>query len=286
RESMGLERVVELLREQWADRRVLETGSAIRPSDAALVTGESLSFVTSLGVLFPEWPLVSVQWRIERLSESSGQDRFMLVYEERRILSPGEPELVAVRDERGRALVRRMVMIDGSAELAWQRFGRIEEDLDGRGDDGRDARGEGQDAPDSRAEDERSDGSGSGGGGGRTEAQRPGLGAGTRAGGAVARGGVGGGEMGAGSLIDEMDMHRPDRRTDLSDPDVQRWRAIEPGYAGRIPAIRLVGFVPPVIPASRTLRLDEQPADRRAPIDVNPEQQEAFACVLIVAGSP
>lgn len=263
-ERMRLHRVTELLREQWADRRTttpMEEGGR-----EYTVTDRSIAFVTAMPILFPEWPLVAVSYTIERSDNTIGGTRTALVYEERRLLDVTEPPPTNPRDEQGRPLIRRMVLIDGAQDLAWQRFGRLTERQQEQAAAGRST------APAEQAEELSP-----------TE-QREADRAARRAGTAVRS--RDSNIYGFQSPLAELDLHRPDRRTDLDDPELNRWRPIEPEFVGRLSAVRLVGLAPAVLPPPRTLRTDEPFDEQWLPPATQTQEQELFACVLIVMGSP
>lgn len=268
-ERMRLHRVTELLREQWADRRTttpMEEGGR-----EYTVTDRSIAFVTAMPILFPDWPLVAVSYTIERSDNTIGGTRTALVYEERRLTDVNAPPPTNPRDEQGRPLIRRMVLIDGAQDLAWQRFGRLTERQQ-------------QLARDQRAQDQQADGVSESTAEPTPAEQREAERAARRAGSDTPsrRMGLGGSE----SPLAELDLHRPDRQTDLDDPELNRWRPIEPEFVGRLSAVRLVGLVPGVLPPPRTLRMDEPFDEQWLPAATQTQEQELFACVLIVMGSP
>jgi prepilin-type N-terminal cleavage/methylation domain-containing protein len=277
-ERMRLHRVAELLREQWADRRL--TRSMMAGGREYQLGEHSLTFVTAVPVLFPDWPLVAVTYSVERSSTSGGQPRYALVYQEQRITDTTSMPVPVERDERGRLLIKRVVLIDGATELAWQRFGR----LDSKGEetppdplaDALSPTGRGEQAEDS----DRRPTAGS------ASSRRDREGAASRTAAQLARDAGWRAQRSTGSVLDELDLHRPGRRTDLDDPEVQRWRPVEPDHRGRLSAVRLVGLAPAVLPPSRPLRFDEKFDERPVPSIPAERPQEFFACVLIVMGSP
>jgi len=88
---LRLPRVVELLRTQWADRRA--TIGNGRASDSVQVFPNEVAFTTATPILFPDWPLVTAVWRVERDGEASNaaSERFLLRYEEHPVTSFDEP---------------------------------------------------------------------------------------------------------------------------------------------------------------------------------------------------
>lgn len=273
-ERMRLQRVTDLLREQWADRRM--TRSMMAGGREYQIDDRTVSFVTTIPILFPDWPLVAVSYTIERSQAAGSSTRHALVYQERRITDVTAPPPPDDRDEQGRLLIRRMVLIDGASELAWQRFGR---------GDKADAAQTSDQADESSDETQRSGLPGS-------ASQRSAADAGRASDRSGGRRSLSGGSSESSSVyatdsvLRELDLHRPDRRTDLDDPDLDRWRPINPKFRGRVNAVRLVGQVPPVLPLPRVLRTDERFDEQWMEIGRATGEQELFACVLIVMGSP
>ena len=191
---MRLQRVGEAMRAQWADRRTAvdldEEGRKVA------ATASSLRFLTATGMLFPEWPLVVAEYRIEADTQhfSSGGVLWRLVYEETRLSGMEEiPGAYAV-DVRGRPMREAMVLLEACPELWWERFGR--------GTDADGIRGAGRRGTE---------------GGGRA----------VDGGGSDAPEDARGAESGARGAGEEERAYR--------------WRPLEEGFEGFVPAVRLVG---------------------------------------------
>lgn len=127
RETLRLERVTRMLREQWNGRRALaleDDGDA--GGDGVRVNAGGVSFTTSRAVLFPSWGLVRVRYVIER-DPAGGVDgtAYRLVYEEMRVLDASAPGAVGVdgTDPRGRPVGAREVLLDGLTALRMERWG-------------------------------------------------------------------------------------------------------------------------------------------------------------------
>ncbi len=124
RTLMRLQRVGEALRAQWADRR---SSVSLDESGSTVAMGpDELTFVTATPILFPEWPLVAVTYRVEADTgtvDRRGLNR-RLVYEETRISGMQElPDRHAL-DAQGHRLRDSMILLDACTELRWERFGR------------------------------------------------------------------------------------------------------------------------------------------------------------------
>ncbi len=124
---LRLQRLTELMRVQWSDRRTM-----IQLGDNAESVGiapEQLSFVTTTAILFPDWPLVIASFRIEEdpSALSFGERRYDLVYTETRVSelenAPEPPNADSTLDDR---VARRRVVLKGATDLRWQRYGRAD----------------------------------------------------------------------------------------------------------------------------------------------------------------
>lgn len=116
------QRVIELARSQWASRRVLRSVQASGGQDDGLVTfaHDGVSFVTTRGIVFRDWPLVQVVYRVL----DHGDGFTSLIYLETRILSlDGQEPLMGGLGADGRARTGGMVLIERSPDLRIERFG-------------------------------------------------------------------------------------------------------------------------------------------------------------------
>ena len=138
--SLALQRVVMLAHDQWDNRRVMMFGedSDVRAEAmtvAAVFAPGKVSFVTASPVLFPDWPLVRVTYRIERrladeLDASRGASgdagstaRFALVYTEPRSTDPSAPPESSGRTPDGERRSASMVLVAPCESLGLERFG-------------------------------------------------------------------------------------------------------------------------------------------------------------------
>ncbi|MDX2115431.1 MAG: type II secretion system protein [Planctomycetota bacterium] len=77
--GLHLPRVLDIMRQQWSDRRQLRDGDP-----GVALAADSVEFLTATPLLHPEWPLATVRYRIERDRSTPGAGPlFRLVYEER-----------------------------------------------------------------------------------------------------------------------------------------------------------------------------------------------------------
>lgn len=126
---LRLQRLSELMRVQWSDRRtMIQLGES---GDSIGITPNQLTFVTTTAVLFPDWPLVVASYRIEEdpSALAFGERRYDLVYTETKVAelenAPEPPDADSSLDER---VARRRVVLKGAADLRWQRYGRADPD--------------------------------------------------------------------------------------------------------------------------------------------------------------
>jgi len=126
---LRLQRLSELMRVQWSDRRtMIQLGDS---ADSVGISPNQLTFVTTTAVLFPEWPLVVASYRIEEdpSALAVGQRRYDLVYTETRVAelenAPEPPGADSSLDDR---VARRRVVLKGATDLRWQRYGREDPD--------------------------------------------------------------------------------------------------------------------------------------------------------------
>lgn len=121
-ESMTLQRVVDLMQDQWADRR--ESVALDEEENTVLAGEQGLAFVTSTGILFPDWPLVRVEYTIEidpDLPPGSGGAPWRLLYRETRITDlTGPPPTGTGAD--GEPLKREHVLLGRCRELRFEQF--------------------------------------------------------------------------------------------------------------------------------------------------------------------
>lgn len=132
--AMRLARVVEMMRSQWADRRT--SVSLDRSGASVAIEPEGVSFITATAVLEPGWPIVRARYLVERDYETGiGREAgWRLVYEELPVVAVAEEQGVPglkgeeIRDVPERRpespREKRMVLLNGCAELRWERFGR------------------------------------------------------------------------------------------------------------------------------------------------------------------
>ncbi len=128
-----------MLSDQWDTRRTRADPRVIQLEESVDVNRERLRFLTATPVLFPEWPIVQVEYRIEvdMLHRGVGRQNRKLVYEEVRVVDlESEPNPRAYAPGGGR-LGAEITLIDDCAELAWERFGPSLETLERLFDDAR-----------------------------------------------------------------------------------------------------------------------------------------------------
>lgn len=123
--TMRLPRVRELMRAQWADRR----GAFRLSSSGASVVPEPdcLGFITASPMIFPDWPMVRAEYKIERDYDTPAgmPPAWRLAYIETRISDLTKPpekseDLLAAgqNEEAG-----RYVLLSGLSSLSFDRFG-------------------------------------------------------------------------------------------------------------------------------------------------------------------
>lgn len=116
-ETMRLQRVSEMMRAQWADRR---TSTVLDDQQRTmLATPESLTFVTATPILFTDWPMVTACYEIERepgspLGEAA---TFTLRYTETKLARMDKAP------ERENAPSRSLALLSGVRLLRWERYG-------------------------------------------------------------------------------------------------------------------------------------------------------------------
>lgn len=153
--AVRLQRVLELMRAQWDDRR-----AAIAPKAGAVVSAaalpNSVEFYTATPIIFTDWPLVRAAYRIEVVRGFDGApDTYDLVYEEyplRRAEQDAALDRDGGRDPaqlttaeqviddqsrggaagsdglvrlNGRGVSNRLVLLQGCAQLKFERFGAL-----------------------------------------------------------------------------------------------------------------------------------------------------------------
>ena len=120
-----LQRVLEMIRHQWGDRRtgvpVNTKGDSVRPAT------DRLEFITASGVIYPEWPLVRASYAIEPdRSKGPAHTLWKLVYEESRVTDPGAPpkpvDGARERETEPNEAPREMELLAGATELRWERY--------------------------------------------------------------------------------------------------------------------------------------------------------------------
>ena len=121
--AMREHRTIAVMRAQWEDRRA-QAAPGERPVFAT-TDHTTLSFVTATTLLFPDWPLALVAYRIEPDPDHTSPDGvpWRLVYRETRLTgADGAPEPTAL-DGSGEPYWRETVLFDNCRALAWERFG-------------------------------------------------------------------------------------------------------------------------------------------------------------------
>lgn len=122
---LRLQRASEAMRRQWNDRRT--TVALNRKSGSVIAMPEELTFVTTTPLLFPDWPMVTASYRIERQPGSPLGDlaRYDLVYTETKIAEvgakPKDDDVVRVYDEDEQST---WTLLSGVQKLRWERFGQ------------------------------------------------------------------------------------------------------------------------------------------------------------------
>lgn len=116
-EAMRLQRVTELMRAQWADRR---NSTALDDANRRVVaTPTSLSFITATPILFPEWPMVIATYEIER---EPGSPLGELATSTLRYTETPLARLDKAPDA-GVAPTRSLAMLSRVRSLRWERYG-------------------------------------------------------------------------------------------------------------------------------------------------------------------
>lgn len=116
-ESMRLQRVCELLRSQWADRRT--SASLDDDNRRVLATPESLTFITATPILYPDWPLVVSSYEIERQPGSPlGEAALYTLRYSETPLGRLDKQTQLVTPS-----TRTLALLSGVRVLRWERYG-------------------------------------------------------------------------------------------------------------------------------------------------------------------
>ncbi len=131
-DALRLHRVSRMLDDQWATRRTMQDPNRIQLKETIDVDAERLRFYTATPVLFPDWPLVVVEYRVEtdRRHRGVGGQHRMLVYQETRVADLNDVPSPWSRGPDGETLGREIVLLDDCAALRWERFGPSLETLE------------------------------------------------------------------------------------------------------------------------------------------------------------
>jgi prepilin-type N-terminal cleavage/methylation domain-containing protein len=131
-DALRLHRVLQVLSDQWATRRRIAEPNVIVLGESIDVDDERLRFLTATPILFPEWPLAWVEYRVEVDPEHRGRGGLhrRLVYRETRVVDVGEDPDHRAFGPDGRRLGEAIVLLDDCAELRWERFGPSLEELE------------------------------------------------------------------------------------------------------------------------------------------------------------
>jgi len=127
---LRLQRVLAMMKDQWANRRTsVELGDK---KEDVVVSHTQISFTTASPILFPDWPLVVATYRIEPERDLDRLGEWRLIYEESRIASaavpseamrPSDSTRLPDRDPRGRPLRDHTVLLEGMTSARFERFG-------------------------------------------------------------------------------------------------------------------------------------------------------------------
>lgn len=127
-----LERALTLIRDQWSTRT--NTAQLDDFGSAVATTHSTITFTSTTPILFPTWPIVLVEYSIERDLEShpGRTGLWKVAYSETRLSSPaaapgddaaeGRPSADAPRAGRD---YRTMTLLGGCTDLAIERFGPL-----------------------------------------------------------------------------------------------------------------------------------------------------------------
>ncbi|MCA9292644.1 MAG: hypothetical protein KDA20_02385 [Phycisphaerales bacterium] len=127
--AVQVDRVLRLMQDQWADRRVVklegDEPNAQSPSKPGVTCSEdAVRFITATAILQPEAPLVEASWMVERAeAEPGAAPSWNLVYQERPITS-------FRADREARSKVSRLAVLQGCTSLRLEQFVPVK--LDGR----------------------------------------------------------------------------------------------------------------------------------------------------------
>ncbi len=124
--ALHLTRLVTAIRMQWGDRRSLDPQKPLQESSG--VSPDAVRFVTASPILFPQWPLVRAEYRIELdpFRGTLSEPRYRLRYTETR-LPGGTDDPLGSLDAAGQPMIESVVLIDDCTMLLWERFGNRRE---------------------------------------------------------------------------------------------------------------------------------------------------------------
>lgn len=124
--ALHITRLVTTIRTQWGDRRSLDPEKPLQ--DSAGVSPDAVRFVTASPILFPQWPLVRAEYRIEldTFRGTLSEPRYRLRYTETR-LPGGTDDPLGSLDAAGQPMIQSVVLIDDCTLLHWERFGNRRE---------------------------------------------------------------------------------------------------------------------------------------------------------------
>ena len=116
------QRIVELATAQWQSRRTIKAIEERGGQDAGLIAfaHDGVSFVTTRAVVFTDWPLVHVTYRVVQNDDGTAS----LVYLETRVMNTtGDDPLVGGLGADGRARTAGIELIANSDSLTVERYG-------------------------------------------------------------------------------------------------------------------------------------------------------------------
>jgi prepilin-type N-terminal cleavage/methylation domain-containing protein len=115
-------RITDLAKVQWSNRRVIRGAVTRADEDEGLIAfaHDGVSFVTTHPVIFKDWPLVHVTYRVVQEDD----DTFSLLYLETRVIdTTGQDPVVGGLAADGRARTGGLVLLERIPELRIERFG-------------------------------------------------------------------------------------------------------------------------------------------------------------------
>jgi len=125
--SLRLQQAIEFMHHQWASR--LAPIAPDQNSDSPVnwqATATDLQFLTTAPALFPDWPIVSVKYRVQHEPVAGPEDQIpaKLIYEELRVTDLDHIVDVEL-DSLGQTATQRLVLLDDCQGLRWQAWHEV-----------------------------------------------------------------------------------------------------------------------------------------------------------------